>query len=50
MEDSKLLSTPMLLNTITSTLEMKETKIEKQLFPVVDEMTDILEYSSLEKS
>lgn len=44
MEDNNLLSTPMLLNTTTPTLEMKEMKIKKWLFLVVDEMTDILEH------
>ena len=44
MEDSWFLSTPMLLNATTMTLEMKETNNQKELFIVSDEMTNILEH------
>ena len=44
MENSWLLSTPMLLNANTSTLEMKETHIQEKLCIVIDEMTDSLEH------
>ena len=44
MEDIWLLSTPMLLNANTPTLEMKETKTQRELFIVIDEMTNILEH------
>ena len=44
MEDSWFLSTPMLLNATTMTLEMKESNNQKELFIVSDEMTNILEH------
>ena len=44
MEDSCLLSTPMSLNANTPTLEKKEMKIQRELFIVIDEMTNILEH------
>ena len=44
MEDSRLLSTPMLLNVNTPTLEMKETKTQRELFIVIDEITNTPEH------
>ena len=44
MEDSWLLSTPMSLNTNTPTLESKETKTQRELFIVIDKMTNTLEH------
>ena len=44
MEDSWLLSTPMSLNTNTPTLETKETKTQRELFIVIDKMTNTLEH------
>ena len=44
MEDSWLLSTPMLLKDNTSTLEIKVMKTQRELFIVIDEMANILEY------
>ena len=44
MEDSWFLSTPVLLNATTMTLEMKETNNQKELFIVSDEITNILEH------
>ena len=44
MEDSWLLSTPMLLNANTPTLEMKKTKTQRELSITIDEMTNILEH------
>ena len=44
MEDSWLLSTPMLLKDNTLTLEMKVTKTQRELFIVIDEMKNILEH------
>ena len=39
MEDSWLLSTTMQLNANTPTLETKETKTQKELYIVINEMT-----------
>ena len=44
MEDSWLLSTPMLLNANTPTLEMKKTKTQRELSITIDEMINILEH------
>ena len=44
MEDSWLLPTPMPLNANTPTLETKETKTQRELFIVIDEMTNSLEH------
>ena len=44
MEDSWLLSTPMSLNANTPTLETKEPKTQRELFIVIDEMTNTLEH------
>ena len=44
MEDSWLLSTPMRLNANTPTLETKETKTQRELYIVINEMTNILEH------
>lgn len=43
MKESWLLSTPMLLNASTLTLEMKETNVRRELFIGVDEMINISE-------
>lgn len=40
MEESWLLSKPMLPNANTLTLAMKETNVQRELFIVVDEMTN----------
>ena len=45
MEESWLLSTPMSLNANTLTLETKEMKTQRELFIVIDEMTNTLEHS-----
>ena len=42
MEDSWLLSTPMPQNADTPTLEIKETKTQKELYIVINEMTNTL--------
>ena len=44
MEDSWLLSTPMLLNANTPTLEMKKTKTQRELSITIDEMINISEH------
>ena len=44
MEDSWLLPTPVPLNANTPTLETKETKTQRELFIVIDEMTNSLEH------
>ena len=44
MEDSWHLSTPMPLNANTPTLEMKETKTQGELYTVINEMINTLEY------
>ena len=44
MEDNWLLSTTVSLNAYTPTLETKETKTQRELFIVVDEMTNTLEH------
>ena len=44
MEDSWLLSTPIPLNANTPTLETKETKTQRELYIVINEMTNILEH------
>ena len=44
MEDSWLLSTPMSLNANTPTLVTKEMKIQRELFIVIDEITNTLEH------
>ena len=44
MEDSWFLSTPMSLNANTPTLGMKYTKTQRELFTVVEELTNILEH------
>ena len=44
MEDSWLLLTPMPLNANTPTLEMKETKTQGELYIVINEMINTLEY------
>ena len=44
MEDSWLLSTPMSLNANRPTLETKETKTQRELFIVIDEMKNSLEH------
>ena len=44
MEDSWLLSTSMSLNANTPTLETKETKTQRELFIIIDEMTNTLEH------
>ena len=44
MEDSWVLSTPMPSNANTPTLETKETKTQKELYIVINEMTNILEH------
>ena len=43
MEDSWLLSTPMSLTANTLISEMKETKTQRELIIVIDEMTNTLE-------
>ena len=43
MEDSWLLSTPMSLNPNKPTLETKETKTQRELFIVIDKITNTLE-------
>lgn len=43
MQKSWLLSTPMLVNANTLSLEMKETNVQKELFIDIDEMANILE-------
>ena len=44
MEDSWLLSTPMSPHANTPTLETKETKTQKELYTVINEMTNTLEH------
>ena len=44
MEDSWLLSTPMPQNADTPTLETKETKTQKELYIVINEMTNTLKH------
>ena len=44
MEDSWLLSTPMLLKDNTPTLEIKVMKTQRELSIIIDEMTNILEH------
>ena len=44
VENSWLLSTPMLRNTNTPILEIQETKTQRELFIVIDEMANILEH------
>ena len=44
MKDSCLLSTSMLLNAYTPTLEMKETKTQREVFIAIDEITNTLEH------
>ena len=44
MEDSGLLSAPMPLNAITPRLETKETKTQRELNIVINEMTNTLEH------
>ena len=44
MEDSWLLSTPMSPNANTLTLETKETKSQRELYIVINEMTNTLEH------
>ena len=44
MEDSWLLSTPMPLNANALTLETKETKTQRELHIVINEMTNTLEH------
>ena len=44
MEDSWLLTTPILLNANTPTLEIKEAKTQTELFIVIDEIKDTLEH------
>ena len=44
MEDSWVLSTPMPPNANTPTLEKKETKTQKELYIVINEMTNTLEH------
>ena len=44
MEDGWLLSTPMSLNANMPTLEMKETKTQRELFIVIDEIANALEH------
>ena len=44
MEDSWLLSTPMSPNANTPTLETKETKSQRELYIVINEMTNTLEH------
>ena len=44
MEDSWLLSTPIPLNANTPTLETKETKTQRELYIVINEMTNTLEH------
>ena len=44
MEDSWLLSTPMLLKDNTPTLEIKVTKTQRELSIIIDETTNILEH------
>ena len=46
MEDSWLLSTPMSLTANTLISEMKETKTQRELIIVTDEMTNTLEQSA----
>ena len=44
MEDSWLLLTPMPLNANTPTLKTKETKTQRELYIVINEMTNTLEH------
>ena len=44
MEDSWLLSTPIPPNANTPTLETKEKKTQKELYIVINEMTNTLEH------
>ena len=44
MEDSWLLSTPMPPNANTLTLQTKETETQKELYVVINEMTNTLEH------
>ena len=44
MKDSGLLSAPMPLNAITWRLETKETKTQRELYIVINEMTNTLEH------
>ena len=44
MEDSWLLSTPMSPNANMLTLETKETKSQRELYIVINEMTNTLEH------
>ena len=44
MEDSWLLSTPMPLNANTPTFQMKETKTQRELYIVINEMINTLEH------
>ena len=49
MEDSWLLSAPMSLNANTPTLETKETKSQRELYIVINEMTITLEHFGKKK-
>ena len=44
MEDSRLLSRPKSLNANTPTLEMKGMKTRRELYIVIDEMTNTLDH------
>ena len=44
MEDSWLLSTPIPLNANTPTLETKETKTQRELYIVINKMTNTVEH------